>query len=132
MAIRLPLLTAQIIVLNVEGPSVPTPNFCWTLAFFRTYHPWITCFLYMHPKIGMMWSMTRLVSIACYDLHLKYLQGLHCMRLLLHSGFNRLYYQLKEATQRPWIIIWHALQWPGLFITILRENLKRKICAHRA
>ena len=97
-----------------------------------TYCPQILCHSYMDSKMVMMWAITRIVTIAWYDLHLKCLQGISCRRLLLHSGFNREYYQVKEATPRPWIMMWHALQCPWLLITFLRENLWRKICAPRA
>ncbi len=79
--------------------------------------PQILCHSYMDFKMGMMWSTSRVVTIAWYDLHLKCRQGLNCRRLLLCSGFNREYYQVKEATPRPWIIMRHASQRPGLFIT---------------
>ncbi len=28
------------------------------------------------------------------------------------------------------LCVWYALQWPGVVIAFLRENLWRKICAH--
>ena len=54
-----------ITVNSMEGPSVPTPNFHWTRAFFRTYCPRNMCLSDIVSWAGLLWTITCIVTLAC-------------------------------------------------------------------
>ncbi len=73
-------------------------------------------------------SINQIVTIACYDPHLKYLQDLDCRRLLLCSGFNRLYSQVKEVSKTMGISV-ACIAATKAVHHLLRENfLEEGLC----
>jgi len=117
MAIRLPLLTVQTIVWKDHPFLLSTVVGRMHSSELIVPRPFVTRTCFLKPAWCIYHS----------DSHSNMQRPTMLQASLLYSGITSC--NPKEANSRLWVSLWHALQWPEVFITFLRENLWRKIHA---